>query len=154
MKRKHKNVQQIMDDSLLAAIAEGERRNPVLKQLLRQTLVEHLTSTGEITVAYLLDVLCGTELTAAKQRLRILGHIEMTKGNEVKTVDQITPDDAEFIDQRRAAHIAGELKTRITFNHRYGRHDAETEAARQLSLFACEDVDVAEASTFDVAETE
>lgn len=145
MKRKYKHVQAIMDETLLGAITEGESRNPVLKQLLRQTLVEHLTMTGEITVAYLLDVLCGTELIAAKQRLRSAGHVEITKGNEVKAADQLTPHDAEFIDQRRAAHIAGELKTRVEFNHRYGRVDAAAEASRQLALFgSADDVPVEE----------
>jgi len=136
MKRKYRDVQEILDDMLLQAIIEGETRNSALKSKVRETLVEHLTATDKIPLAYLLDVLCSAELIAAKQRLRDAGHVEITKGNQVCRADAITSDDAEFIDQRRASHIVGELKTRVAFNRRYGRHEAAAEAVRQLTMIA------------------
>ena len=142
MKRKYKKTQELVDEAILAAIESGITANAELKQVLKDGW--HGYNVGE-----LVDCFARAELSAAKQRLRALGHIEITKGNEPKRLVDITPDDAEFIDQRRAAHIAGELKTRIQFNHRHGRHEAAAEASKQLSLFTFDEAE----EPAEVAET-
>ncbi len=136
MKRKYKETQKRVDESILAAIESGVTSNADLKQVL-------MDGWQGYNVGELVDCFARSELSAAKQRLRSSGHIEITKGNEPKRIEDITADDAEFIDQRRAIHIAGELKTRIEFNHRHGRIEAATEAAKQLSLFATEEAEEA-----------
>jgi hypothetical protein len=135
MKRKYKHVQDLLDAAVLHQVATGHVDNPALKQTIRETLSYHLTQTGDINVPYLLDALCGTELSSAKQRLRERGDIEITKGNEPRLVSELSPEDAAFIDERRANHIKGELETRVVFNHRHGRPEQAAEANCQLALF-------------------
>lgn len=139
MKRKYKKTQQRVDEAIFSAIKNGVTSNAELKQVL-------MDGWQGYNVGELVDCFARNELAAAKQRLRNGGHIEITKGNEPKPAADLTPDDAEFIDQRRAAHIAGELKTRIEFNHRHGRIEAATEAAKQLALFAIEEETLVEDS--------
>jgi hypothetical protein len=133
MKRKYKEVQQLLDDAVLEKLKEGETDNAILRQCVREALSWHLTQTGDINVPYLLDALCGTELSNIKQRLRGEGLVEIGKNNEAKLVEDLTPEDAEFIDLRRVTTIAGALKTRVQFNHRHGRFQQAQEAAAQLS---------------------
>ena len=136
MKRKYKVVQQILDETYVEKLRQGVVGNAAQKEVVLETLSYHLTRTGDITVAYLLDALSSTELSSIKQRLRAKGVIEIVKGNDSKLTDNLSPDDVEFIDARRSAHIMGELKTRVEFNEQHGRPEQAKEAYDQLSLFA------------------
>ena len=128
MKRKYRETQKRVDETLLAAIESGITSNVELKRVLTDGWAGY--SVGE-----LVDSFARSELSAAKQRLRAEGKIEITKGNEPKPMGQLTLDDAEFIDTRRASQIAGQLKSRVQFNHRFGRTAQAEEAAKQLALF-------------------
>lgn len=131
MKRKYRQTQKRVDEAILASIKVGKTTKSALKQVL-------VDGWQDYSIGELVDAFARTELSAAKQRLRSRGEIEITKGNEPKLAGELSIDDAAFIDERRASHIAGELKTRIEFNRRYGRIEQAKEAERQLRLFGFE----------------
>jgi Glu-tRNA(Gln) amidotransferase subunit E-like FAD-binding protein len=128
MKRKYRETQRRTDEAVMHAIANGRTSNPELRVILKDC-------AKHCTMDELMDLFASAELSETKQRLRKEGLIEIVKDNIAVMADSITPDQAEFIDQRRANHIAGELKTRVLFNHKYGRFEAEAEAKQQLMLF-------------------
>jgi hypothetical protein len=116
MKRKYKETQKLLDEAVLSAIKSGTVSNEQLKQVLVQKWKDY--SVGE-----LVDHFASTELSAIKQRLRTAGSIEIVKGNQPCLADQLSQEDIEFIDSRRAAHVSGELKTMIEFNANHLRPD-------------------------------
>ena len=128
MKRKYKETQKQIDNALQGAIEEGETSNAVLGQVIKDLW-------ASFNVGDLVDLLVRVELSAGKQRLRNAGVIEITRDNVPILVTDISQDDAEFIDQRRRAHIQGELRTRVAFNTRHARPEAAQEASRQLTMF-------------------
>ncbi len=143
MKREFKQVQKIIDDSLAAALSEGGKNNAELLFHIRNVLVDNLTTTGDISAPYMLDVLSRLEFTNSKQRLCKAGVIEITKGNEPKLIEQLSSDDIEFIDGRDARQIAGRLKERVLFNNKHGRPRQAQEASSQLALFSRQEIEEA-----------
>lgn len=141
MKRKYKEVQEMLDVALLTAIQEGEDDNSKLLAIIKNVIRESVTETGAIDLPYLFEFISRGSMSSSKQRLRVAGHIEMVKGKAV-LLQNLTKDDVEQIDQVRASRIAGELRTRILFNTTHGRPEAAEEAKKQLSLFAMEEVEV------------
>ena len=134
MKRKYRKTQDQADLAIATAIQSGITSKPELRQILRD-LVQDL-SWREVA-----EYFARSELAQSKQRLRKDGLIEMTKGNEPKPVEQLDAADVEFIDGRRNSKIVGQIKSRVVFNHRHGRHEAAAEAGRMLQV-VCPDEQV------------
>ncbi|KKM85380.1 hypothetical protein LCGC14_1289680 [marine sediment metagenome] len=138
MKRKYKETQTSVDDTVVAALQAGESDAEAM-----QCIQRHLMRL--LVVDELLEHFARVEFSASKQRLRAKGILEITKGNVVVLVENMNPDDVEFIASRRASRIAGQLKSLAAFNQAHGRSEAAAEAAAAMSqMSVCDEVDDAQ----------
>ena len=129
MTRKDDGLHDAIDQATYAAMKAGKVTIPALVKAL-EPVVKTL-STRE-----LLEVVCHLYLSESKQRLRSQGLLEVTKGNDVVLVKDLSADDVEFIDGRRVTEIAGRLWSRAVFNHENGRPEEAEESLQALRKLA------------------
>lgn len=146
MKRKYRETQQRVDESLLAAINNGITDAAELKQVL-------VDGWQGYNVGELVDCFARTELSAAKQRLRNAGHIEITKGNVPKPVDDLESDDVDFIVSRRLSDWAGRTREIESFCRQHNREEVADQVKKQLDLFT-KDIEQEQPDPFDPASYE